>query len=454
MNKRTPTVREVNRTSVNAADAALEHLLARATAIEDSDPQQALRFANEALAMSLRERLVGRTAQSRRRLGHITWKLGLFEEALNHYKDGLALARRIRNRQLHASCVNGLGITLERLGDFETALICFERFIEIAGAEKDLRAFVAATTNIGRVLEQSERMDEAISLYKNALGRSDLQRVVGYPMIKLNLGVCFGMQKRFEESKVLLVQALGEFPADQPLNLILCRANLAQTLAALGEFDEALVTAKAGLQAAKEVGSKQLELRLLINLSEVMRMANRAEEAITYGEEANSLCAIVVDAELKKSTHETLANAYEASGDARNALLHYKQFSALRLNSLEAFWRRSAQQALHGSYKQIATLLSKKSRTPRHISGYAAKGSRTDSSSVTQNSSAVRSALSEREREVLTLLSKGESNGTIAESLGISLYTARYHVSSILNKLGVGKRAEAVAAGINRGLIA
>jgi DNA-binding CsgD family transcriptional regulator len=29
----------------------------------------------------------------------------------------------------------------------------------------------------------------------------------------------------------------------------------------------------------------------------------------------------------------------------------------------------------------------------------------------------------------------------------------RYHVSSIFNKLGVGKRSEAVAAGIERGLI-
>jgi NarL family two-component system response regulator LiaR len=53
--------------------------------------------------------------------------------------------------------------------------------------------------------------------------------------------------------------------------------------------------------------------------------------------------------------------------------------------------------------------------------------------------------LSEREREVLELLVEGLSNGQIAEHLIISLATARYHVSSVLRKLGASSRAEAVS---------
>jgi len=64
-----------------------------------------------------------------------------------------------------------------------------------------------------------------------------------------------------------------------------------------------------------------------------------------------------------------------------------------------------------------------------------------------------REPLTPREREVLVLLSLGLSNREIAERLGISPHTAKFHVSSIFGKLGAGSRAEAVSQGIRDGLI-
>jgi DNA-binding CsgD family transcriptional regulator/Tol biopolymer transport system component len=51
--------------------------------------------------------------------------------------------------------------------------------------------------------------------------------------------------------------------------------------------------------------------------------------------------------------------------------------------------------------------------------------------------------LTPREWEVLGLLRKGLTNEQIAERLGVSFATARYHVSEILSKLGVSSREEA-----------
>jgi DNA-binding NarL/FixJ family response regulator len=64
-----------------------------------------------------------------------------------------------------------------------------------------------------------------------------------------------------------------------------------------------------------------------------------------------------------------------------------------------------------------------------------------------------RQQLTEREMEVLRLLAAGLSNNKIGEKLYISATTAKFHVSNIMRKLDVGRRAEAVYAASKRGLI-
>jgi two-component system, NarL family, response regulator YdfI len=61
--------------------------------------------------------------------------------------------------------------------------------------------------------------------------------------------------------------------------------------------------------------------------------------------------------------------------------------------------------------------------------------------------------LTKREKEVLQMLAAGLGNKEIAAKLNISDHTAKFHVGSILGKLGVSTRGEAVAMGIRRGLV-
>ena len=61
--------------------------------------------------------------------------------------------------------------------------------------------------------------------------------------------------------------------------------------------------------------------------------------------------------------------------------------------------------------------------------------------------------LTPREREVLRLASDGLGNKEIAARLDISEHTVKFHVSSILGKLGAATRAEAVSQGIRKGML-
>ena len=62
-------------------------------------------------------------------------------------------------------------------------------------------------------------------------------------------------------------------------------------------------------------------------------------------------------------------------------------------------------------------------------------------------------ALTDREIQVLQLIAEGLANRAIAHRLGISEHTVKFHVNSILDKLRVQSRTEAVVKATRAGLI-
>jgi NarL family two-component system response regulator LiaR len=61
--------------------------------------------------------------------------------------------------------------------------------------------------------------------------------------------------------------------------------------------------------------------------------------------------------------------------------------------------------------------------------------------------------LTDREREILILVVNGRSNQQIADAMVISIATVKAHISSILSKLQVSSRAEAIAFAIKNKLV-
>jgi DNA-binding NarL/FixJ family response regulator len=61
--------------------------------------------------------------------------------------------------------------------------------------------------------------------------------------------------------------------------------------------------------------------------------------------------------------------------------------------------------------------------------------------------------LTPRENDVLALLARGLTNKRIAARLNVSEHTVKFHVGSVLSKLGAATRAEAVALGARRGYV-
>nr|WP_249136428.1 helix-turn-helix transcriptional regulator [Bradyrhizobium tropiciagri] len=86
----------------------------------------------------------------------------------------------------------------------------------------------------------------------------------------------------------------------------------------------------------------------------------------------------------------------------------------------------------------------------------AAPGERATAAIVARNREAASNSdfeLTPRELDVLALLAEGASNKMIAQRLGISVHTAKFHVGSLLDKLDATGRTDAVAHAARRGVI-
>jgi DNA-binding NarL/FixJ family response regulator len=61
--------------------------------------------------------------------------------------------------------------------------------------------------------------------------------------------------------------------------------------------------------------------------------------------------------------------------------------------------------------------------------------------------------LTEREREVLSLVAEGLSNAAIASRLSVSIHTVRNHIASLSSKLGAHSKLEALSIAVHQGLV-
>jgi NarL family two-component system response regulator YdfI len=121
--------------------------------------------------------------------------------------------------------------------------------------------------------------------------------------------------------------------------------------------------------------------------------------------------------------------------------------SALRTGVRAIIPRESpGEEILAAIHAAVNGLVLVEAGTAQELAKYAPSGNNEDALEHPEE-------LSPREVEVLRWMAEGLGNKEIAARLGISDHTVKFHISSILAKLGVGSRTEAVTQGIRMGLV-
>ncbi|HKP51025.1 MAG TPA: tetratricopeptide repeat protein [Chloroflexia bacterium] len=322
-----------------------------------------------------------------RNLGNELRHQGDYDTSHDVLSEGLVLSRETGDAWYIACFLGDLGIVKQNLEDNASARLMYEESLAIRRELKDKRGIAMMLVNVGEILRSEEEYDAAQPLYEEAL---DLARELGdkwgVGMVMHNLGHVAYRRGDYRYALDLLTESLGLF---------------------------------------HEMGYKRDTtycLAALAGLAGALRMPERA-------------------ARLFAATH-TLSEGTTTHLDPADRIEYARNLAAAQSQLSIDAWRRAwsvgqlmtideaVAYALAGKEEMRAALTS---QAPTTAAPVAQAGT----------SESYPAGLTLREVEVLRLVSKGLTDGQVAEKLTLSPRTVQRHLSSVYSKLGVTTRTAA-----------
>ncbi|HEY0798927.1 MAG TPA: response regulator transcription factor, partial [Candidatus Baltobacteraceae bacterium] len=178
---------------------------------------------------------------------------------------------------------------------------------------------------------------------------------------------------------------------------------------------------------------------------EISAVGSSAADALAIARDA-APDVMVLDLELREGSGLEAIRSIKAASPVTHVVIFSAYAGEQRV--ADAFERGAASYVLKGTSSDeliavIRAVAGGGTLIPADISAQLARAARV----------ARRDRLTEREREILVLLTEGLSNRAIAERLSIAQRTVKFHVGEILARLGAESRAQAVALAKARGIV-
>jgi non-specific serine/threonine protein kinase len=327
---------------------------------------------------------------------------------------------------LRGRALGGLGIMYRQSAEYERARTLLDESLSLARSSSSEDLLAAALVNLAGVLESLDLMQEATVLLEEAAeltrSRGDdwvlavVQTYLGWRDLMLSDGV--GAETHLS-SALSLFQTQEDERSSFVVTLTLARAIALQSDVgrALSLVDNALPLTRRFGQDTLIAMAAEITAYLVADGPDHVRAAHLFGASDALRERG-----------FRRSTLE--AQIYEEGF----AVIAAKLDAEALADAVEAGRGLSDEETLDEAQKLIRASLSSRAAPPA-------------------TKKIAESLLSEREREVVALLATGSSNKEIARGLIISESTAKFHVASVLTKLGVNNRAEAVAVALQRGLL-
>ncbi|MEU7075163.1 BTAD domain-containing putative transcriptional regulator [Streptomyces narbonensis] len=251
-------------------------------------------MALHALALEAARRSGDTAAEARTLLDlgevHFWWH-GAYEQAAEHYRQALDLARGIDDRGAEARARQNLGTLTTRRREYDEAHEHCAQALALFRELGDRGGEARCLTDLGIVHERRERYEDAHEHHRQALHvyRETGSRI-GETIVLNNIGLLYQRQGRHEEARRQHRDALElcrrfDFPGDEAESL----NALAEAARSMGDLDRAATEHEAALTLAREFAYRPEQARAHRGLAHVHRVLDRPGLAHHHARQALDL---------------------------------------------------------------------------------------------------------------------------------------------------------------------
>ncbi len=341
--------------------------------------------------------------------------LVLFWESHSHIAEGrhwfhlmLAAPPSAAEPALRMRALVGAGRLCHLHGDYVAAERLHAESLAIARELDDQHGIAMALTELGMATRRQHEFDRSIAYIEEGLARHrELGDEAGIAISLLNLGSSVGDGGDRPQAVTILAEGLARFEALGDLrHTAIAQALMAGILEEMNDTESAIPFVATSLASHAQLGDRWFVTFNLMILTRILMANQRWEEAAR------------------------IFGAAQASGDGVSSSISDRPYEELRDTisaHLPAGRFTAAWTTGHAWTFDEAVAIALKL---------------TETQTPTPNATAESKRLTRREREIATLLARGDTDRQIADALFISVGTVGVHVHHILSKLGLHSRVQ------------
>lgn len=391
-------------------------------------------------------------------LGVVLRKLNHEREAMKYYLEALKIARDIQSEKNIAISLNGIGNVFVNIEQYDKAMPYFREALALEQKNGNQRGINYDLSNIGEVHMLTQNYDSAHYYYSEALVIG-LQRnyKADFAVDYYNLGVLYQKWGDYESSNEYFSKAI---PVLEKYEV---KRYLANTYVYSGinhdnlqQYPQALEDILKGLKMAAQINTPEISMRAYDALSDHYQKTGKFNLAL----ENYQIYIALRDSVLGEETKRNIASLES---------IYKKEIQDKEIQQYQTEVKLQKSQKILYLLLIVLLLISASvsifiSRLRRHnnklimeqmrndIQEYIQRIDEYENKNAPENQEDERSifyrnveayGLSEREIDVLLLISKGLKNDEIAEKLFLSVSTVKTHTRNIFTKLDVRNRIEA-----------
>ena len=416
-----------------------------------------------------------------------------YQESVDNHKLALSYYRQTTDTFRTIKCLNSLGVSLRRLNYERESIDYYLEALELSRLIKNDRSIAVSLNGIGNVFVNIEQYDKAMPYFREALVlEMNNKRGTNYNLS--NIGETFMFQQQYDSALFYYYQALdiaNELMHKDNASVIYnCIGQLYQLK---GDYEKSNEYYRAAIPKLEEYGGKRYLSNTLINIGVNDNQIGNHQLAFNNITRGLDLALEINSPENIILAYKALSDYYQEVSNFDLALVNYKKSIALRdsingeetkrnIAALETIYENErkdneikdyqfqAQMQRSQNMMQIQIIVfllilvsvlaffyQLKRRNNKlvvdqmrndiqeyilRIDEYENKHDKKDEKEIFYQN-VEQFGLSEREIEVLLLISQGLKNDEIADKLFLSVSTVKTHTRNIFIKLDVRNRIEA-----------